>query len=105
MLRVDRAARRKQDGAGEIIGMAVDHLGHQICGGRRRHDQIAVARQAAMVGANIVVAVPGLSGSVPHLDETNTALEQAAGDHHLPRLNAFAIPSLARRGSVGPPVP
>ena len=44
------------------------------------------AGKAAVVGSDVVVAVPGLSGAVPDLDEADAAFEQPAGDHHLPGL-------------------
>ena len=47
------------------------------------------------------MAVPGLAGAVPHLHEAHAALEQPAGDHHLPRLHAFAVHLLNVLGLLG----
>ena len=53
----DRSVGRKQDGAGEIVGVALGHLRHQIGGRRRHHDQIGVARQPDMAGIEFALGV------------------------------------------------
>ena len=53
----DRPVGREQDGAGEIVGMALRHLRHQVGGRRRHHDQIAVARQADMAGVELALGI------------------------------------------------
>ena len=41
----DRPAGGKQDGGGEIVGVSVGHLGHQVGGRRCDHDEIVVTRK------------------------------------------------------------
>ena len=48
---------REQDGAGEIVGVALRHLRHQIGGRRRHHDQVAVARQADVAGVEFALGI------------------------------------------------
>src|SRR5207247_4598048 len=43
---------------------------------------IALARQAPMIRTNVVVAVPGLPSSVPHLHKPYPAPQETSGDHH-----------------------
>ena len=52
---------------------------------------VALLGQLAVVGLEVVVAVPGLEGAVPDLDVADAALDQSAGDEHLPGLGAVAI--------------
>ena len=44
-----------------------------------------------MVDLEVVVVVPRLAGSVPHLHEAHAALDQSAGNEQLARLGAFAV--------------
>ena len=37
--------------------MTLRHLRHQVRGGRRHHDQIAVARQADMAGVELALGI------------------------------------------------
>ena len=53
----DRPVRREQDGAGEIVGVALRHLRHQVGGRRRHHDQVAVAREPDMAGIEFALGV------------------------------------------------
>src|SRR5262249_18752686 len=54
---------------------------------------IAFPGQAAMLGFQIVVAVPGLTGAVPDLDEADAFFQEPAGNEKLPALNAGAVQS------------
>ena len=47
--------------------------------------------QLAVVDLEVVVAVPRLAGAVPDLHEAHAALDQPAGDEHLPGLHAGAV--------------
>ena len=42
---------------GEIVGVAVCHLCHQVGGGRRHDDQVAFAREADMAGIEFAAGV------------------------------------------------
>ena len=46
--------RRQQHGGGEIVGVTAGHLGHQVGGGRRHHDQIGLARQPDVADVELV---------------------------------------------------
>ena len=54
--RIGRSGRQ-QDCAGEIVGVAVRHLRHQVGGRRRHHDQIAFAREADVTGVEFALGV------------------------------------------------
>ena len=58
---------------------------------QRRDRLIALPRELAVIRLDVVVAVPGLAGAVPHLHEAHAALQQPPRDHHLPRLQSFAV--------------
>ena len=62
----DRPVGGQQDGAGEVVGMAVRHLGYQVGGSRSHHDQVAVARQPDMAGIELALRVEqiGMAGLV-----------------------------------------
>ena len=45
---------------GEIVGMAAGHLGQQVGGGGRHHDQVGLARQADVADLALVVEVEQL---------------------------------------------
>ena len=49
-----------QHAGGEIVGMAAGHLGQQVGGGRRDHDQIGLARQADVADLALVVEIEQL---------------------------------------------
>ena len=49
-----------QHAGGEIVGMAAGHLGQQVGGGRRHHDQVGLARQADVADLALVVEVEQL---------------------------------------------
>ena len=53
----DRPVGREQDRGGEIVGMAVRHLRHQVGGRRRHHDQIGVARETDMAGIEFALGI------------------------------------------------
>ena len=53
----DRPVGRKQDGAGEIVGVSLRHLRHQIRGRRRHDDQVAVARETNMPGVELALGI------------------------------------------------
>jgi hypothetical protein len=61
----DRPVRRQQDGAGEIVGVALRHLCHQVRGRRRHHDQVAVARQADMAGIELALGIEQIGVTTP----------------------------------------
>ena len=48
---------REQHGGGEIVGMAVRHLGHEVGGRGRDHDQIVVAREADVPDVELAVLI------------------------------------------------
>src|SRR6516225_3255589 len=54
---------------------------------------IAFPGQTAMLRFQIIVAVPGLAGAVPDLDEANAFFQEPAGNEKLPALNAGAVQS------------
>ena len=53
----DRPVGREQDGGGEIVGVALRHLRHQVGGRRRHHDQVAVARQTDVAGIEFALGI------------------------------------------------
>ncbi len=46
--------------AGEVVGVAARHLGQQVGGGRRHHDQVGLAREADVADLALVVEVEQL---------------------------------------------
>ena len=42
---------------GEVVGMAAGHLGQQVGGGRRHHDQVGLARQPDVADLALVVEI------------------------------------------------
>jgi len=57
LVRADRPVGCEQNSAGQIVGMTMRHLRHQVRGRRRYHDQIAVAGKRMWPASN------SLSGS------------------------------------------
>ena len=53
----DRPVGGQQNGAGEIVGMALRHLRHQIGGSGRHHDQIAFTGEPNMAGIELAFGV------------------------------------------------
>ena len=52
---------------------------------------IALLRQPCVIPANRVVAVPRLPLAMPHLDVAHAALDEPAGDEHLPPLGVVTV--------------
>ena len=90
----DRPVGREQDGAGEIVGMALRHLRHQIRGRRRHDDQIAFAREANMPGVELALGIEQISidafmrqrAGRKRRDELLRGLGQHAADVDVPLL-------------------
>ena len=55
-----RLVGRHQHGGWQIVGMTAGHLGEQVGGGRRDHDQVGFARQADVADLALVVEVEQL---------------------------------------------
>ena len=45
---------------GEVVGVAASHLGQQVGGGRRDHDQVGLARQPDVADLALVVEIEQL---------------------------------------------
>ena len=58
---------------------------------KRGDSLIAFAGQLAMAIFQIVVAIPGLTGTMPELHETDAPLQQPAGNQQLARLHSLAV--------------
>ena len=90
----DRPVGREQNGAGEIVGMALRHLGHQVGGRRRHHDQVAVAAEPDMAGVELARGIEqvGVGALVrqraggKRRDELLRGAGQHAADVNLPLL-------------------
>ena len=90
----DRLARGEQNGAGEIVGMAMRHLRHEIRGGRRHYDQVAVARKTNVSGVELALgieqiridALMGQRAGGQRRDELLRSLGQHAADLDMPLL-------------------
>ena len=51
------ALGRQQHRGGEIVGVTARHLGHQVGGGRRHHDQIGFAREPDMADVEFAAGI------------------------------------------------
>jgi hypothetical protein len=60
--------RRQQHGGGEIVGETVRHLGHQIGGRRRNHDQVGLARQPDVADVEFMRRVEQVGIDAPAAD-------------------------------------
>ena len=52
---------------------------------------VALAGHRAMCRLDVGMAVPGLKGTVPHLDKSDTAFDQPSRDEQLSILDSFTI--------------
>ena len=90
----DRAVGGQQDCAGEIVGVALRHLRHQVGGRRRHHDQIAFAGKADMAGVKLALGVEQIRVDAlmrqraggKRRDELLCGLGQHAADMNVPLL-------------------
>ncbi len=74
------------DDQGIIEHAALFEVGQE--GGDR---PVALVRQLAMTGRQVVVMIPRLAVSVPELNEADAAFQEAPGGQELPRLNARPV--------------
>lgn len=52
---------------------------------------VGLVGESAMIFGDLLVAVPGLAGSVPDLNKTNATFGEAAGDEHLVAVESLAV--------------
>ena len=92
----DRPVGRQQDGGGEIVGVAVRHLRHQVGGRGRDDDQVAIARKADVPGVELalrieqvgVAALVGQRAGGERRDELLRGARQHAAHMHVPVLQS-----------------
>ena len=53
----DRTIGREQNRGGKIVGVALRHLRHQVGGGRRHDDEVAVARKSDVAGIELALGI------------------------------------------------
>ena len=56
-----------------------------------RNGLVRFPRESAVVHLDVIVVVPRLTGPMPELDKTHSALHQTAGDEQLPALLGIAV--------------